>query len=798
MLVAFRKGNGMKHKNTALFLAAALLLTACSETGASSSPSEGSSSDGISSESTSSSSTLPVSLEAKILSSLAPEDGLALKGVLKSSMTPVGGGTAMEIPDANIVGFVSDDEWYNDEEGDTYPAYHFFKGSEGNLVEHYIDEKNTVQEEPLEGQDEAGNSYDLPWDRDNPFYQLETSDLEANGEGQYLISLEDDVTLGTAFGLVLAGYDSMTATSIDVYAEGEAATRIVLTFAPFTYMETYEMNVSVDYQIVTRQEAGIPSVEPYPTEPEHAALKEAFAKLKKGNYSLTYTEIDVDGKYNDLTYGLEVSLKDDWLFRKDHNRDGSEAQYGYMKSGDGIVPFQVNLGQAVALSRPSDIDLASFFLNYSLAAEYYVPEGNGTYHLRAEGEDFVSLNSPAWPVEEELDYLISGTYYFTINDDGTYDIAYRYTWPSIIECQVSIHVYDIGTTTPRYTEGKLIDYVPPKSYEEYDIDLASFLYPYLGGDFSLLPYIYDKREEVIEMSFATIEGQLMLYFDIIDAEDPSVTLAYFEQELIKLGYVAGENGTYSLHIAGFGTIALSAKVEADDFYNRFVLAFDKFLPESPLYDYLMSVASAPNGTATSHVRMDYVSKDAATGEELDGYYIVSDISQEWEDGVYHSILTDDSDREGVSGTAETLALDDASYRSHTFAKEGDAWTYEGVGDFSTNVAHMNPSDLGYYLWTLVPYLQEGTYTLLSIEAINTLFAIMFPGYDLDATLLQTPIELVYDEASQTMSFEATIVETATFEGLGTVETASYQLEGSLTLLGETSIEEKSQVSIPAE
>lgn len=738
-----------------------------------------------SSSSDSNSSILQGTKEERILKSLQKEEGLSLLGTLKQTMENPSTGEKIDISDTLIHTYVSLSEWYSDEEGDTYSAMHYFD-KDGYMIGYFIDEKNQLVEDPLLDE----NELPVIWNNSNPFLSLTTDDLIKMNEEEYTISLTGKDWAADA-SYILSGYSGIELESITLKVNDERALAFNLTYLPFDYLG-YNVNLTIDYDIKnTREEAGIPTVKVYDTLPEHQALKEAFNKLKEGNYSLTYLEHDPSGKYKDLSNVLEVSLKDSFIYIEEHLRDGSSAAAGFMAYQDGIAEYYVYNKVPVGTSHPQDINLSSFFSGYTLAAEYYNPLGDGLYEIKPEGEDYLLLNSPAAPIENNLDYLVTGTYRFRINNDGTYDITYSFN-DGILKSDVTIHIYDVGTTTPRYTCDDLLPYTPAPNWDEYNKDLAANLYPFMGGNNDVLPYPLVALPDVFEASYEVVDGKLTLYYDVLDKVDAHTVFDKYVEMLKSKGWVGNEDSVYTYSQAGWGTASFRIWVEQDeDFYNRIVLNFEYFTPDNPLYDYVEPLEFNPNATIESHVRMTTSCREIPAYN----YYIEGDYLLEWEKDARRLVSNESSDYslgEFETGKIERISVNDPETKyGYEFTRKGEDPTWsEGVIQISsTQVSYMNLTDtFSYYRWNLIA-VDDG-YTFLSYPAIDAFMATVLPGYDVNAEDLDSLFLLHFDEQKGVIALEGTSSLTANLPGLNVPLTVTHEFNVKISNVGTTVIEEK--------
>ena len=217
---------------------------------------------------------------------------------------------------------------------------------------------------------------------DNPFETLSAEDFIATGDGGYTLTdaakaseaaraftgVSEEIANFTVFAQNGKAYSIMIDTEKDIRGHGITM--------DYTYNANYFFDVAEFKELDGR-------IAPYPTAPEHAALKEALAAASAAQ-SYTY-HVKEDAEYN--FYVTEKAIY----------CDEESGDLGYYLYTDGLVheiylqneqlilgdPLQIPSGSGSEYTTTSD--LASLKPNFgAFAAELFEPKGNGVFEMHAE------------------------------------------------------------------------------------------------------------------------------------------------------------------------------------------------------------------------------------------------------------------------------------------------------------------------------------------------------------------------------------------------------------------------------
>ena len=397
----------------------------------------------------------------------------------------------------DLAGYIGEDEYYLEEEGNDPVHYHH--NEKGEALAPTMQPDNTVLLDPVIDYDIELNPVPVLYEEVvvNPFADLTVDDLQAKGE-QYVIDLSEDEEKQMIFGAMFTQYSDVPFKTINITPNGNDLSLQLKSSVIFTSVGLFYAEANVD--IVSKDEA-FDELAPYPTLAEHAALKEAFAELKKGNYTLTY--FDDDLTEDNADYSATISASDTLLLIEEKT-GGKEQSSGYFQtSATEITPIKLSddKKQIIGTGRPEKGAITSKLPDYSLAAEFYLPQGNGVYLLDPIMSAYAYLNDPAYPVDSSIEIMDPGSLQFSIVDSGYHiEYTYDYTFGDLAyKGKVTMDITKVGTTTAAYDADDYVDYVAPASWES--LGAAEGLKIWVGDDPSILPFPSES------MGFSTVEFQ---------------------------------------------------------------------------------------------------------------------------------------------------------------------------------------------------------------------------------------------------------------------------------------------------
>lgn len=405
----------------------------------------------------------------------------------------------------DLAGYIGEDEYYLEEEGNDPVHYHH--NEKGEALAPTMQPDNTIILDPIIDYDLELNPVPVLYEElvVNPFASLTADDLKADGEN-YVIDLSDDEETQTLFGIMFTQYSDVPIKTINISADGDNLSLQLKSSVIFTSVGLFYAEANVD---IVSKDVAFDELVPYPTLEEHAALKQAFAELKKGNYTLTY--FDDDLTEGNADYSATISASDTLLLIEEKVGD-KEQSSGYFKtSATEIAPIKLSEDkkQIIGIGRPENGTITSKLPDYSLAAEFYLPQGNGVYLLDPIMSAYAYLNDPAYPVDSSIEIMDPGSLQFSIVESGYHiEYTYDYTFGALAyKGKVTMDLTKVGATTAAYDADDYVDYVAPASWES--LGAAKGLKAWVGDDPSILPFPSES------MGFSTVEFQNTLeYFGI--------------------------------------------------------------------------------------------------------------------------------------------------------------------------------------------------------------------------------------------------------------------------------------------
>ena len=396
-----------------------------------------------------------------------------------------------------LAGYIGTDEYYLEEEGNDPVHYHH--NDKGEALAPTMQPDNTVLLDPVIDYDIELNPVPVLYEElvVNPFADLTVDDLQAKGE-QYVIDLSEDEEKQMIFGAMFTQYSDVPFKTINIAPDGNDLSLQLKSSVIFTSVGLFYAEANVE--IVSKDEA-FDELAPYPTLAEHAALKEAFAELKKGNYTLTY--FDDDLTEDNADYSATISASDTLLLIEEKSGDKEQSSGYFQTSATEITPIKLSddKKQIIGTGRPEKGAITSKLPDYSLAAEFYLPQGNGVYLLDPIMSAYAYLNDPAYPVDSSIEIMEPGSLRFAIVDSGYHiEYTYDYTFGALAyKGKVTMDITKVGTTAAAYGSDDYVDYVAPATWES--LGAAEGLKAWVGDDLSILPFPCES------MGFSTVEFQ---------------------------------------------------------------------------------------------------------------------------------------------------------------------------------------------------------------------------------------------------------------------------------------------------
>lgn len=441
---------------------------------------------------------------------LAQIDDIALNGTFHIEMEYVDTGEVLT-QDSTMVDYFRSDRYYNyeyDAEGTLLYASDYYRTDDGYVGSRSLDPlTNTVTTNYLY------NSYDelVSFDDNyaNPFVDLDVTDLRETEDG-ILVDVDDDTSTSLGTYLTMYNYlfqdiyiqvdDYYEVTGITVYGEEEGMVD--------SYGDVANVTVSGDFEVVSKESAGITEVEPRIESSATDALADLFTSLQDRNYTLDIYN-DYDGTITESTY-----LVDGDLYIIDDTA-------GYVDTGSGVYDFVLEGGSLVGQSSATVAEsLDDIFPSYTALASMFDVDGD-TYSL-ATGlglENYADEYIPL-PNNDTMFYATAddGTLQFVDNGDGTWTLSYSTTtsffgmvWTDSYEITIS----NIGTTDTGYEASDYVAPIPQASWDDVDgtdsffEELPQELLPFWlpeGGEWSAsssflslaLPSGYDPEQAAID------------------------------------------------------------------------------------------------------------------------------------------------------------------------------------------------------------------------------------------------------------------------------------------------------------
>ena len=332
---------------------------------------------------------------------LAQIDDIALNGTFHIEMEYVDTGEVLT-QDSTMVDYFRSDRYYNyeyDAEGTLLYASDYYRTDDGYVGSRSLDPfTNTVTTNYLYNNYDELVSFDDNYA--NPFVDLDVTDLRETEDG-ILVDVDDDTS--TILGTYLTMYnylfqdiyiqvdDYYEVTGITVYGEEEGMVD--------SYGDVANVTVSGDFEVVSKESAGITEVEPRIESSATDALADLFTSLQDRNYTLDIYN-DYDGTITESTY-----LVDGDLYIIDDTA-------GYVDTGSGVYDFVLEGGSLVGQSSATVAEsLDDIFPSYTALASMFDVDGD-TYSL-ATG---LGLENYA---DEYIPLPSNDAFFYTDADDGT-------------------------------------------------------------------------------------------------------------------------------------------------------------------------------------------------------------------------------------------------------------------------------------------------------------------------------------------------------------------------------------------
>ncbi len=530
----------MKKRLYPFFLLVGLVLASCNSNSTNSSSNTSSSTSTTTSSTTSTTTSTistPKEIDLDVLHQNLTTTSLALSQNLLYEELSSDNVENVEAELTTMIDFyISSDEYFlteYDSSGNTYIFDHYFKDENGFMSTKELLKDNTIEVSSYEG--EMFDDYFI-----NPFRLVEKSELSVENE-KVVVNSENFNYLV----YLICGYDfSIESFVIDVDDENNPVSFVITSEIDDSYADSYGVLIrnTLTGLFVKKETVNVPVIEPGVLTEDHAKLKDAFDKLKAGNYSFHYHDEDFDGE-NSVDIDALVTNEAILITY-------GEEQYGFLDTDKGLVEFEVDNSSGNTLLNGTTIaDATKTVLDDVISAFDYAPEvfnylGNNKFTLPLSQtlyEDITHL-LPDTILGDNSSLIVPGAFYIILNNDGSVEFNYMWEIPSFnYGGFTQVVVSNFGTTEFPYDVNSQFVEKQPTNWFEYSSDFAMQLQQ-LIGDANKVPFYNPEEAELMDVGYDESGNYAYIMYSMF--EEGTISACY--EELIQLltsnGYVhKGQN-----------------------------------------------------------------------------------------------------------------------------------------------------------------------------------------------------------------------------------------------------------------
>lgn len=541
----------MEKKFSCFFALLAVVLAACSPTDNNTTTTTTPGGDSSSNTDTTTSTSHVTNLE-NVLQKLAVTNLGLLQELVYQEISVTTSAVENEII-TNVDYYIDTNEYYMSEYNETtiYALEHYFKDENGDVSTKELSKDNTVAVTSYEG---------MKFDESfiNPFMLVNVEDLKLVDNG---VLVENDDFNSLVY--LLCGYDFSIESVLVQVDENDNPTKLIITSTlDDTYASDYGVYIknTLTGTFASKETVNVPTIEPGFATEDHKRLKAAFDKLKAGNYTLSYHDIDFDGEYPvDIT---AVVTNTATLI----NINGGE-EHGYLDTDKGLVEFEVDKTGETPIMRgttlPDDSKtVAKDVLSpFDFAPEVFTYLGNNRFTLPLSlslYEEAANITPDAF-FGDNASLMVFGTYFVTLKDDGSIQFDYMWEIPGWNYGGVTTVIADnFGKATFPYDINSQYEEMQPENWYQFSPDFATKLNA-LIGDYNKVPFYKPLEAEEMTAEVDESAGCAIISYSKFKEGTKQTCYDTYEQMLLDAGYEykgLNDNGEDSYYLGTDIEVAL--------------------------------------------------------------------------------------------------------------------------------------------------------------------------------------------------------------------------------------------------
>lgn len=574
-----------------------------------------------------------------------------------------------------VKGYFSSDRYYRYmEDSEGYDSlWDCVKDKDGNAASQSLNPVTNQIEETVQT-DYEGNPISFDSLSSNPFSDIDEGDLKVVSATELKVSAAKSRLRTIAEALT--GYDyTVEEMTLTIGADGKISSiNISQSDSEGYVIEEREATLT----LCTLEDLSLPVHQPRPANQDLEPLRELFADLKEGNYTVDTTVTDVGSK--EQTKTGKVYMTSEGLI----SHTDEDPFSGWLLGSDGLAPVIENSGALVGYAAPTaDADLAStgYVPAFDIAPEMFDVSADKKTFTLAAGYGFEDYAEHTLP--DLLTYKMpapdDGSLTIEIKDDGTYLFSFVETisLPGLSYSEsVAMTVSDIGTTVLPFTEYHPFIAVPTSWSQVFGAEelIESFSIPV-----EELPFYFPGEGASWRAFPDSATPQLQL--DLTAAMDSTAVAQAISDLLLKDGWTetAGKPESYYEKTLDSGTEVKIGIYDTDQ--NTVMIRFyDPFIPNDITRFLENSFSETTDYTQSGTIKYVYAPYDHETGK-VTGEYTTEDFASfEYKFTQDSALINVDVVDPEYPDSSSLLVNDGSGYSVYTIDEDNTAHLYSSYED----------------------------------------------------------------------------------------------------------------------